>query len=178
MGSTAVHWPDWHLPRIAWRAPGARAARAGAGPVLATGERVLITAHTVAGPPVLATALAVYHRDSAGWARLGWEQVARVWADRDGLVLTGWTPDVPARTVLAVRPGGPLRDFATERVGWTVLVTTRLTLTGGRTARVAARRQPGTGRLVWLVAVEPDGAPADGLNAALARLCADLALRP
>lgn len=71
---------------------------------------------------VVATDRAVYRQNpptaSDTWVRLGWEQVARVdWdADRGGLVLTGLTPGVPARTVLAVPRREALVDYDAERL--------------------------------------------------------------
>ncbi|MEH1126444.1 hypothetical protein [Micromonospora sp. CPCC 206061] len=143
------------------------AARGRVGPVpFAPGERVLAAA-TADGAKVVATDRALYHRD----ARLGWERIARVtWEDGHGLVLTGWSPDTPPRTVLAVPSAVPLLALARERIAWTALAVTRVELGPRRTVRVAVRRSPGTGGLVWLV----DGDPGPDLDAALARLRADL----
>lgn len=165
-----------------------RATRAGTPEVaavpLASGERVLADTRDAHGAPVVATDRAVYHQNPpsppGAWARLGWEQVADVrWdAQRQGLVLTGWTPDVPQRTVLAVPRGDPLAALARERVAWTRLIVTRVRVGQHGQARVAVRREPGTDRLVWMVALD-DGVP-DGpavraeVAEALARLRAEL----
>jgi hypothetical protein len=153
---------------------------------LARGERVLTVAHSRDGSPVIATKLAVYHQHPTGsgtWIRLGWEQVGRVdWDEPHGLVLTGWTPEVAARTLLGVARGEPLLALARERVAWTTLLATHLPVGGRGLARVTARRQPGTNRLLWMVALGPgvddNAAVRAELDAALARLRADLALGP
>ena len=175
--------------RLAGAHAGQRVARARLAAVesdvpLARGERVLTVARRSDDSPVVATKLAVYHpAGSREWARLGWEQVGRVdWEEQHGLVLTGWTPDVPARTVLAVSRGEPLLELARERVAWTNLFATRIPVGGHGKARVAARRQPGTGRLLWMIALDP-GVPDSAavraeLDVALTRLRADLALGP
>ncbi|MCW6010368.1 hypothetical protein K1W54_38345 [Micromonospora sp. CPCC 205371] len=144
------------------------AARARLGPVpFAPGERTLHAAFTADGAEVIATDRALYHGD----ARLGWERIARAsWEDGHGLVLTGWSPDVPARTVLPLRSAAPLLAFARERIAWTTLAITRVEVGPRRTVRVAVRRSPGTGGLLWLV----DGDPGPELDAALARLRTDL----
>jgi uncharacterized heparinase superfamily protein len=147
---------------------------------------VLTVAHCRDDSPVIATKLAVYHQHPSGsgtWVRLGWEQVGRVdWDEPRGLVLTGWTPDVAARTLLAVASGEPLLELARERVAWTMLLATHLPVGGRGLARVAVRRQPGTDRLLWMVALGPGVADTAAiraeLDAALARLRADLALGP
>jgi hypothetical protein len=144
------------------------AARARVGPVpFAPGERAIHTAATADGAEVVATDRALYHRD----LRLGWERIARAtWEDGHGLVLTGWSPDVPPRTVLPLPAAAPLLALARERIAWTTLAITRVELGPHRTVRVSVRRSPGTGGLLWLV----DGDPSPALDAALARLRADL----
>jgi hypothetical protein len=170
---------------------GRRALRAGTAAIesavpLARGERVLTVAHRRDGSPVIATKLAVYHQHPTGsgaWVRLGWEQVGRVdWEEPHGLVLTGWTPDVAARTLLAVARAGPLPALARERVAWTTLLATHIPVGGRDLARVTARRRPGDNRLLWMIALGPGVADSAAvraeLDATLARLRADLALGP
>jgi hypothetical protein len=144
------------------------AARARAGQVpFAPGERRLHTVAAADGTEVVATDRALYHRD----IRLGWERIARAtWEDGHGLVLTGWSPDTPPRTVLAVPSAMPLLALARERIAWTALAVTRVELGPRHSVRVAVRRSPGTGGLVWLV----DGDPGPELDAALARLRVEL----
>lgn len=104
---------------------------------------------------MVATARAVYQQSPAPgvWVRLGWEQVGRIhWDERRGaLVLTGWTPEAPARIVLAVPRDHALVPLACERVAWTMLLSARVPLAGHGHAQVTARRQPGTDRLLWSV---------------------------
>lgn len=151
-------------------------------PPLARGERSLLTFRGAAGSPVVATARAVYHRGPAPgvWARLGWEQVGQVqWDERGGgLVLTGWTPAAPARTVLAVPRGHALVALARERVAWTVLISVRVPLSGNGHAQVTARRQPSTDYLLWRIALRggvPDHPAFQAeVDAAIARLRTEL----
>jgi hypothetical protein len=145
---------------------------------LAAGERPLVTVESPAGP-VVATERALYYRGQAtdGWARLGWEQVGQLHCD-GSLVLTGWMPGAPIRTVLAVPQNHALVALARERVAWTTLISTGVPLAGYGHARVTAHRQPGTGGLLWRV-VLPDGVPDNPaiqaeVDAALARLRIEL----
>lgn len=149
-------------------------------PALVSGERWLTAEVDARGVPVVATNRAVYHRDSGGgWLRLGWEQVGRVdWDEpRRTLLLTGLTPDVPRRTVLSVRRGSVLVALARERVGWSTLLAgpIRLDRVG---VLLTVRRQPGSDRLLWVVAFD-DGVDRDDpatslrLASALARLRAE-----
>lgn len=133
----------------------------------APGERALHAVRALGGAAVVATDRALYHHDT----RLGWECIARAaWEDGHGLVLTGWSPDTPPRTVLPLRSSAPLLALARERIMWTTLAITRVELGPRRTVRVALRRSPGTGALLWLV----DAAPSAELQSALDRLRADL----
>jgi hypothetical protein len=95
----------------------------------------------------------MYHGDRGGpWLRSGWEQVGRVdWdGQRGALLLWGLTPEVPRRTALVLRSGCGLVGLARERVAWCTLLVgpIRLDVVG---VVSAVRRQPGSGRLVWLV---------------------------
>lgn len=153
------------------------------GPPLVKGERPLLTVRGTAGTTVVATGLAVYHLGPApprDWQRLGWEQIGLVHWDERGasLVLTGWTPDAPRLTVLAVPRNHPLVALARERVASTMLATTRVPVAGNGNATLTARRQPGTDRLLWRVRLG-DGVPDDPLvraevEAAMARLRVEL----
>jgi hypothetical protein len=131
----------------------------GAVPALAAGERLLAVEVDGHRLPVAATDRAIYHGDGGGgWRRLGWEQVGRVDWDgrRDTLLLWGLTPDVPRCTRLVVRRGSGLAALARERVGWCTLVTSPIRLDGIGVV-LTVRRQPGSGRLVWLVRYDVDG---------------------
>jgi hypothetical protein len=186
MATSMIRLPRWPTALAGRRTVRARSAADHRDVPLARGERVLATARQTDGSPVLATKLALYRMppaDSGPGIRLGWEQIRRAdWIERQGLVLHGWTPDVPARTVLAVSFGEPLLAFARERIAWTTLLATRVPVGAHGGAQVTARRQPGSGRLLWMVTLDPgvrdDATTRDGLAAALARLRADLALGP
>jgi hypothetical protein len=114
------------------------------------------------------------------WVRVG-DQVVRTigMAVRfdpatDVLVLVGWTPDVPGRTVLALPRGDPLVALARERVAWTTLLTTRIPVAGYGQARVVVRRQPGTNRLVWMIALDDGVRDTPDVQAAVAAALARL----
>jgi hypothetical protein len=130
-------------------------------PPLASGERPLVIVQAPAGP-VVATERALYHPSPAadGWIRLGWEQVGQVHCDTHlgSLVLTGWTPDAPARTVLAVPHNHALVALARERVAWTRLISAHVPLAGHGHAQVTARRRPGMHDLLWRVELD-NGTP-------------------
>jgi hypothetical protein len=140
---------------------------------LARGERVLLTL-----PGVIATDRAVFcepllRSGEPEWVRLGWEQVTRAERHERGVLLTAWAPGPPPRTVLAVSRAGRLLALARERIAWSTLLTTRVQI-GGRPARITARRQPGPGRLVWMVALDPELAPTPEVEAELAAALARL----
>jgi hypothetical protein len=174
--------PGWVRPWVASTRPRTSRLDIVDDPPLAKGERRLLTYRAADASSVVATVRAVYHQGPAaeGWARLGWEQVGLVHWDEHvgGLLLTGWTPQAPARTVLAVPPDHALLALACERVAWTVLISVRVPLTGHGHAHLTARRQPGTDRLLWRIALS-HGGPDDPavraeLDAALARLRTEL----
>ncbi|MGN9909385.1 hypothetical protein ACTMTJ_17735 [Phytohabitans sp. LJ34] len=170
--ATTMPWlSGWPATRPRRRTARARAFPALPALFLARGERVLLTLHGV-----VATDRAIFC-DGPDWTRLGWEQVTRVERHERGLLLTAWAPDLPPRTVVAAEPATPLLALARERIAWTTLLTTRVPI-GGHPARVAARRQPGAGTLVWIVALAPEVTPTpavdEELAAALARLAREL----
>jgi hypothetical protein len=173
--------PGWLRSRVTRvRRRTARAAIVDSLP-LARGERPLLAVESLAGS-VVATERAVYHLSQATgeWVRLGWEQVGQIRCEADpgGLVLTGWMPDAPLRTVLAVPQNHALLALARERVAWTTLISARVPLAGYGHARMTARRQPGTHALLWRVALD-DGVPDNPdiqaeVDAAVARLRTEL----
>jgi hypothetical protein len=143
---------------------------------LERGELVLARIRNETGLQAIATERAVYHRNGSqtptgdGWARLGWEQVQDV--RTDGLLTVGQQP-VPL----------PAHDgwlaLARERVAWTVLASVPIRLAGRDVGRVTARRQPGSDRLGWDVALVAGVCPDHGevrtaLDAAIGRLRAEL----
>jgi hypothetical protein len=135
------------------RRPAAKAAGAPIGPA----ERVLTTGHDLAGSLVVATSAAVYLQGRGGpgrtWSRLGWEDIDAVrWHDRDQvLAFTGVHAGGLWRTELVLASRSALVDVARERVASTFLASTTVRLGDQPCARVTARRQPGSGQVVWIV---------------------------
>jgi hypothetical protein len=177
--ATTMPWlSGWPATPVRRRAARARAIPAPSTPPLARGERVLLTL-----PGVIATDRAVLCEPAlastgAGggepeWSRLGWEQVTRADRHERGVLLTAWAPDVASRTVLAVSRAGRLLALARERIAWSTLLTARVQI-GGRPAQVTARRQPGPGILVWMVALDPEVTPTPAVEAELAAAVARL----
>lgn len=139
------------------------------------------------GQPVVASDLALYWRPQPGladppstWTRIGWEQLAYVrWEDSDGtLTLAVLPPTGPRRTVLLLSDGAAIGRLASERIAATHIVRARLNLPGYGVARVLGRRRPGTGEVVWLVALDQREAAGvdDAVAAALGDLAAQLGL--
>jgi hypothetical protein len=120
-------------------------------------ERVLTTDYDLAGSPVVATSAAVYFQDRGGagrtWSRLGWEDVdAVLWHNRHQvLAFTGVQPGGIWQKDLALASRSVLVDVARERVASTFLASTIARLGDQARARVTVRRQPGSGKVVWLV---------------------------
>jgi hypothetical protein len=152
---------------------------------LAHGEQVLTLTCDGNGEWAAATERALYHcggGTSGGtreWVRLGWEEIGNVsWDEREcALTVTGLLPTVARRTVLHLPNGTSLGRLARERVAWTSLVRTEVTLGEHGRARVIGRRQPGSDELVWLVGVDgPLDTPGlqATLEAALGELRRDL----
>ena len=145
---TAGQWLAWQNRRLA--------AQAGGAP-LSPAERVLATGHDLAGWPVVATSAAVYFQDRGGpgrtWSRRGWEDVEVVrWHDRHQvLTFTGVHPGGLWRKDLVLASRSALVDVARERVASTLLASTTVRLGDQPCARVTARRQPGSGKVVWIV---------------------------
>lgn len=120
---------------------------------LEPGERILAFAHNLDGGLVVATERALRHQTTGGWSRLGWEQVGRVtWGDdRRTLAVTDASAGHATAITLHASDGRRMADLARERIGFTNLLTRVVPLTGNRLARITARRQPGTGRIIWHV---------------------------
>ena len=183
MATTTMPWlSGWPATRLRRRAARARAFPAPSVPPLARAERVLLTRNGVVATdralfcePVLARAEAgdVPRDPASEWVRLGWEQVARADRHERGLLLTAWAPGLPPRTVLAVERASRLLALARERIAWTTLLTTRVPI-AGRSASVTARRQPGPGTLLWIVALDPEVAPSEEVEAELVAALAHL----
>ena len=151
----------------AWlRAAGGLAARwnqtsaaKAAGAPIGPAERVLATDHDLNGSLVAVTRAALYHqaRGAPGraWSRLGWEDVdAVLWDDRHHvLALTGVRPGGMWRKELVLASSTPLAELARERLTSTQLASTAVRLGDQVCARVTARRQPGSGKVMWTVVV-------------------------
>lgn len=140
---------------------------------LAAGERILITVSRARGvDAVVGTERALYWQPSgAAWLRLGWEEISRVSPDTDErcLVVTTISHGAPRHAVLASLANHRLLDFVQDRVAATRVVLTPISVDGHELV-VDARRQPATGRLHWLVGVNPRQSAADpGLPAAIDR---------
>ena len=134
-----------------------RSAANAVGAPIGPAERVLATGHDLAGSVVVAASAAVYFQDRDGpgraWSRLGWEEVDVVrWHDRHQvLAFTGVRPGGLWRKEVVLASGSALVDVARERVASTLLASTIVRLGDQPCARVTARRQPGSGKVVWIV---------------------------
>lgn len=167
--------------------PNQRSAALAVGAPIGHAERVLTTAHDLAGSLVVATSAAVYFQDRSGpgrtWSRLGWEDVDVVrWHDRHQvLAFTGVNPGGMWRKELVLASRSPLVDVARERVASTLLASTAVRLGDQPCARVTARRQPGSGKVMWIVVLNEaagvsDPATRARVEAAIAALQADTGL--
>jgi hypothetical protein len=159
--------------------PGKTARAIAAGMPVRPGERVLTLDHTSGGSMIAATAAAVYiGRSEPGcpWCRIGWEQVTRAGWDgrRCVLAITGVGPDGAWRKELALDRRRPLVDLARERVNATLLASATVRDGDQVCAVVMARRQPGSGTVIWVTLV--NGAwCADDRQKILARAAAAIA---
>jgi hypothetical protein len=166
VGSVEIAIAPRRAPRWAYLSLRLRAGRLGgldARPPLAKGERVLAGMADTAGAPVVATTAAIYlGGESRAWRRLGWVELASVtWDPRRGILrLVGLTED----EVYQVRLGDVRRPrlvaLVREQFDASVLVSVPVSLAGGRTATVVARRVPGSREVTWMVWLR-DGADAD-----------------
>lgn len=157
-------------------------------PPLERGERILLRCHDQDGAALVASDRALYrspepdgHADRS-WLRLGWEQIGNVACNQaqGTLLLTGLLPPAPRRTEFRLS-STRLPDLARERVRSTKLAAATVPLDDRHRARVSVRRQPGTGNLLWIVAVG-DGIDPNlpqtkaRLDRAIAQLRAELGL--
>jgi hypothetical protein len=170
-------WPA--AARLARRGKTAQAKAAGV--PIGPGERVLTLDRGPAGPLAAATAVAVYIGGQSGpgpaWCRLGWEEVTRArWDDRRCvLVLSGAGPGGMWRKEVALDQRSTLVELASERVSATLLASAVVRLHGRACAMVMARRQPGSGRVIWVTLLSLAGGPEDQeIRAKVAATLADL----
>ena len=132
-----------------------------AGIPIGPGERVLTLEREHGGALVAATAAAVYLADQsepgATWCRLGWEEVTRIgWHDRRKmLALTGAGPGGMWRKQLALCRHSTLVELARERVSATLLASATVWHNDRICAVVMARRQPGSGTVIWVTLLGP-----------------------
>ena len=156
-------------------------------PLLAGGERVLVTDRDAAGAQVLATTFAIYHRDSSSpedpWRRLEWAETRNVsWDRKQGtLHLRALVPGSASDMTLTLAPRTPIAALARERVAATVLASERVPLGERDTAVLSARRRPGSAELTWVVVLNGDADPDDAdvrarVSSAIRRLRAETGL--
>lgn len=125
------------------------------------------------GYALAATDRALYHRTHDGaWTRLGWEVITAVtWASGHARVTGLWgNAAVPVRG-----PLGGLPEIAAERITHTLLGSWRVSVGTSRPVHVEARRQPGTGEVLWFV--DPGISRSDAARV-IARLGAQAGLPP
>ena len=146
-----------HRAAATWLARRSKTAQAKtAGLPIRPGERVLTLDHAPAGSLVAATAAAVYIGDQTEpaptWCRLGWEEVTRIgWQDRRHLLaLIGAGPGGVWRKELALGRHSTLVELARERVSATLLASAAVWHGDRVCAVVMARRQPGSGNVIWV----------------------------
>jgi hypothetical protein len=152
----------------------ARAAGAPIGPA----ERVVTVGSVVEGSLIVATTAAVYWQDGPGpgraWSRLGWEDVGGVSWDEQRRVLTftGVRPGGVWRKELALPAHTALVELARERLTSTLLASAAVRHGDQVCAWVTARRQPGSGNVMWVVVLNG----ACGISASAIRAKVDAAI--
>jgi hypothetical protein len=174
----AWFWPPQTAAR--WLARRSKTARATtAGLPIRHGERVLLLEHAPAGCLVAATAAALYTygqgEPGRSWCRIGWEEVIRIgWDERhSALTLIGAGPSGVWRKELAADRPSALVELARERIGATLLASAAVRDGDRVAAVVTARRQPGSGEVVWVTLLSQAGVTNN--QAILARAAAVIA---
>jgi hypothetical protein len=156
-----------------------RFAEHGLCPPLVPRERVLAAEPDASGAPVVATTLALYHREPSAedeiWRRLGLESIGRLrWdPDRGVLDLTSFAAGPVLRLTLQLKRGTRIGTIVKERVAAMLIVGTRVPLDNGGTALVTARRHPGGSEVIWVVLLDDNADPTDAATHA----CVDSAIR-
>lgn len=132
-----------------------------AGLTVERGERVLSACRDHDdGYALVATDRALYRRTEPGcWSRLGWERVTKVaWDGAAGVFrITVLAGTGPARLIVPASECGVMPELAAERLAHAFLGRWPVPLGDGRHIMVEARRQPGTGRLLWAVVADGRG---------------------
>ncbi|HVX44033.1 MAG TPA: hypothetical protein VHC49_09100 [Mycobacteriales bacterium] len=152
------------------------------GTPLAAGERVLLV--IIRKPLIVATDRALLQQgcDGSGWYRLGWQAIDDVHFDGRSGVVTLLAPRAN-RPRLTIRLNGhsalgngalprrarALIDLIHERVDSTILLNHRAQILGGA-IRIVARREPGTGRVEWIVGHQDHRTTRDQIAAAIDEL--------
>jgi hypothetical protein len=168
--SRALHRTRKETPRFAQH---------GLRPPLTHRERVLAAEPDASGAPVVATTLALYHRDPSAedelWRRLALESIGRLRWDpgRAVLDLTSFAPAPILRLKLQLRRGTRIGTIVKDRVAAIRIVGTRVSLDNGGTALITARRHPGGSEVIWVVVLDEDADPTDAATHA----CVDSAIR-
>ena len=110
--------------------------------------------------------------EPAGWRRIGWDQVVKASWDEDGLQVIegeldagGVVTDRPARTLRLAEPRN-LPAVVKTRVEASIARWEQVRVPGG-TARIVARRRPGTDGLVWTARLDTGTPDSDAARAAL-----------
>jgi hypothetical protein len=121
---------------------------------LLPGERLLAWGLTERADPVGVTTKALYVPDAGAMVRVGHERIATAtWEDPD-LVVVLVGPDTPTYRLLLEQPG-EVPPVLRERVTSTIVVTERVELAPGVSARITARRPPGGDDVLWAVVFDP-----------------------
>lgn len=146
---------------------------------LAPSERVLAAARSTEATYLVASDRALYSVTGPAATRWRWDLVDRAVWDPPMLQLDV-RPDeqsAPVRKVCPVDQRGELPAVVRDRVENSIVVNSRIEVTGGY-ARVLARRNTDTGRLQWRVVFGPGVDPSDqDVQAAAQAELADLRSR-
>lgn len=127
------------------------------------GERPLCVAGSPGDGHLVASDQALYYQrdtvaaDAQGgeFTRLPWDTVVHVAWYRDEGTLELLVEGATAPIALRVTEPGRLPETVRERVMATILISEHFRLRGNRGVRIAARRQPGSADIRWMVAYDP-----------------------
>lgn len=150
---------------------------------LSRGERVLASDVTTDGSPVVATNHRVLLPTPDGLTSIGWASVERATFDQESdlltIIETASIGSRPRRFQLRVDGALALLDVIREQVKASVILSRHVPIADGKGVRIAGRRRPDTGGLVWNVTADagldltnPDVRA--GIEAALAASRAEL----
>ena len=158
----------WLRAAVRWLTRWSRTSAAiAAGAPIGHAERVLTTDYDLAGALVVTSRVALCHQDigrpDRAWSRLRWVDVSGVFWDGQHRVLslTGVRPGGTWRKELVLPSRTALVEVARERVTATLLASTMVRLDDQACAWVMARRDPGSGKVIWMVVLNGSGATAN-----------------